>query len=901
VQHDYVRLIEEQAGLNRIRCLNIIKKEHPVLITGNTAPLSVGEDLLLDALLKFYDLTAEANILKKVDGDSSLGNYSYEPISFVGTYRINKEQKLALLFIGYVLGQLQKKLPAAGKIMCANGETHKVSMGSAERTLTPILEALRKWTNSKPAPPPPPPPPVILNKHCQICQFQQNCLEQAEKADDLSLLDRVTPKIIRQYHKKGIFTVAQLSYIYKPKRSRKRRTKAPVSFKIELQALAIRTGTTYIQELPTLRRCDVEIFLDFEGIPDQSFQYLIGILIKEKGNHNYQAFWADNANDEKRIWIEAFAKINQFPEATIYHYGSYEPRAIDEFAKKYQINCDELKKRLINLNSCIYGKVYFPSRSNSLKELGKLVGASWTEPNSSGLQSLVWRHYWEETQDNQYKEILITYNREDCEALWLVAEELTKIITSSDTHKKIDFADQPKRNTTELGHQIHKGLQSIIKYAHADYDKNRISIRSQQSNTETEKNKPGGVKGHQGKLRIIPSKADYLINVASKTFCPKHADELLEKSDKIMEKFIINLKFTKVGCKKIVTKYIGTQGYCRKCRKFYYPPAIEELGSRLFGRAFQAWVVYQRIALRLPYNMILQQMGDMFNERVSGSTLVNFISYFAEYYTRSEKLSEHRILNSSFIHADETLINIQGTNHYVWVFTDGKHVIFKMTETREATIAHEFLIDYKGVLISDFYGGYDAIPCRQQKCLVHLIRDLNNDLWSNPYNHTYESFVSEVNNLLIPIFVAEEKYGLKKRHLSKFKNFVDNFYLNTINKTPSNCELVAKYQKRFQRYRDSLFTFLEIDGIPWHNNTAENAIRHLAVQRKISGTFFKNAAPQYLLLLGIAQTCKFQGKSLLKFFLAEDIDIDKFKAAKSITISSIVDRSKDINKGDKSL
>jgi hypothetical protein len=175
-----------------------------------------------------------------------------------------------------------------------------------------------------------------------------------------------------------------------------------------------------------------------------------------------------------------------------------------------------------------------------------------------------------------------------------------------------------------------------------------------------------------------------------------------------------------------------------------------------------------------------------------------------------------------------------------------------MTETREVTIVHEFLSDYKGVLISNFYGGYDAVPCRQQKCWVHLIGDLNDDLWSEPYNETYEAFVGEVKNLLVSIFEAEEKYGLKKWHLSKFGKAVNRFYRKNIDDAPSNCELVAKYQRRFQRYRDSLFTFIELDGIPWHNNTAENALRHLAVQRKISGTFFKTVAPHYLLLLGIA-------------------------------------------------
>jgi len=87
-------------------------------------------------------------------------------------------------------------------------------------------------------------------------------------------------------------------------------------------------------------------------------------------------------------------------------------------------------------------------------------------------------------------------------------------------------------------------------------------------------------------------------------------------------------------------------------------------------------------------------------------------------------------------------------------------------------------------------------------------------------------------------------------------------------------ENTIKYQKRFQRYRDSLFTFLEENFIPWNNNTAERALRSLAIQRKISGTFFEDVAPYYLQLLGIAQTCRFQDKSFLKFLLSGEKDID---------------------------
>ena len=169
---------------------------------------------------------------------------------------------------------------------------------------------------------------------------------------------------------------------------------------------------------------------------------------------------------------------------------------------KSQPDCAELKNRLVNLNACIYGKVYFPSRSNNLKALGKLVGASWTAPDASGLQSLVWRHRWEETRESQYQERLVTYNREDCEALWLLTEELSKIIANADAHVNIDFVDRPKQHATELGNEIHGELQNIIRYAHADYVKKRVRIRAQESTTGTERKKKGGVNGHQAYLEF---------------------------------------------------------------------------------------------------------------------------------------------------------------------------------------------------------------------------------------------------------------------------------------------------------------------------------------------------------------------------------------------------------------
>ena len=209
-------------------------------------------------------------------------------------------------------------------------------------------------------------------------------------------------------------------------------------------------------------------------------------------------------------------------------------------------------------------------------------------------------------------------------------------------------------------------------------------------------------------------------------------------------------------------------------------------------------------------------------------------------------------------------------------------MIFKLTETREAIIAHELLNGYKGVLCSDFFGGYDSVPCLQQKCWAHLIRDLNENLRKSPFDIEYENFVCAVGDLISPILQAVEKYGLKTRHLHKFKVNVDRFYEKFINNNVYTSDIAQTFQNRFIKYREKLFVFLDIDGIPWNNNTAERAIRHLAVQRKISGTFGQESTPQYLRLLGVTQTCRFQNKSLLQFLLSGEKDIDAFKGSKGL-------------------
>src|SRR5262249_45622441 len=160
------------------------------------------------------------------------------------------------------------------------------------REVRRIVEILRAWAETATAA-----PPVVLNKHCPSCPFRDACLQKAEEEDNLSLLDRMTLKLLRKYHDKGIFTVQQLAHTYKPRRSRKK-AKKRVRHSLELQALAIRTGKVHVEHLPELPRRSVELILDLEGIPDRDEYYLAGLLVCRNGVTEYESFWADDTTGE---------------------------------------------------------------------------------------------------------------------------------------------------------------------------------------------------------------------------------------------------------------------------------------------------------------------------------------------------------------------------------------------------------------------------------------------------------------------------------------------------------------------------------------------------------------------------------------------------------------------------
>jgi len=217
---------------------------------------------------------------------------------------------------------------------------------------------------------------------------------------------------------------------------------------------------------------------------------------------------------------------------------------------------------------------------------------------------------------------------------------------------------------------------------------------------------------------------------------------------------------------------------------------------------------------------------------------------------------------------DETPVKLRKTIAYVWIISSGSEVCYLFRDSREGAFLQDLLGTFQGILVSDFFTAYDSIGCRQQKCLVHLMRDINDELRRNPFDQEMRSVAEPFGKLLKEIVLTIDRYGLRRRHLHKYVKPAERLCAAIV-KRHFNSVGASKYQGRFEKYGDRLFTFLNYDDVPWNNNNAEHAVHYFAKLRRIAdGTFTRSSLEQLLVLLTVLQTCEYRKVNSLRFLLS---------------------------------
>ena len=190
---------------------------------------------------------------------------------------------------------------------------------------------------------------------------------------------------------------------------------------------------------------------------------------------------------------------------------------------------------------------------------------------------------------------------------------------------------------------------------------------------------------------------------------------------------------------------------------------------------------------------------------------------------------------------------------------------------REGGFLRELLKEFRGVLVSDFYGAYDALPNHQQKCILHLMRDMNQLILNNPFDEDLLAITRPFGTLLRSIITTVDKHGLRHKFLEAHEPEVTAFVESLAHRSFSS-DSAEGLRDRLLKCSGRLFTFIHHDGVSWNNNYAENAIRYFAYYReKVKGVMTTDGLREYLILLSVFRLAATGGSAFSGFCYREKL------------------------------
>jgi predicted RecB family nuclease len=645
--------------------------------------LKRGALFILDASIEDDQVSITLDGLKKVPGSSSLGAFLYLPIVFHEAQNVHKEQRLLLALQCVVLSQYQRTMPTSGIVWHGRGgQATRVQLTHELPKAEQLLRDMKKGIGLEQ------PPPLMLNDHCHICEFRQRCYEQAIQEDTLSLLRGMSGKEIKGYNRKGIFTVTQLAHTFRPRRKSKRARQETHQRSSALQALAIRDQRIYVIGQPTLLQKPVQMYFDIESNPDAGFVYLIGLIVVENGTEHHSTFWADRKEQESTVFEQFIAEVCRHEDFVVFCYGNYDRaflKRMRQRAKRKKL-VDRILAALVNVLTVIYPHVYFPTYSNSLKDIGRYLGCTWTEANASGIQSIVWRLRWEATASEEWKQKLTQYNMEDCLALQQVTALLWKIVA------KVNATAQPvpeEKETLPITRVeeveqltdyytwskvnfVHANYEYINNCAYFDYQRERVYIRTSEHLRKKQAKKKRFVR-----RKFKPSLQLTIVGSRCPTCKSKKINRDVHKQVRSQEprvKTAYDLEFTPTGIRRKVIECRTSVHQCLSCGAEFVPHQHPRLDKHFHG--LKSWAMFQHVAYRLSFSTIQKMCDEFFGIRLIFNEVLMFKSLMARYYKGTYQKLLTKILSGPLLHVDETEVKLQTGKGYVWVFTNLEEVVY---------------------------------------------------------------------------------------------------------------------------------------------------------------------------------------------------------------------------------
>jgi transposase len=398
---------------------------------------------------------------------------------------------------------------------------------------------------------------------------------------------------------------------------------------------------------------------------------------------------------------------------------------------------------------------------------------------------------------------------------------------------------------------------------------------------EGKKKPTGGQPGHKGhgRKRPIPNAPPLYITLESCPYCSNPKIKEVKSAKQV--RTITDIP----PPAHIVYMVIYHRYWCSICKKIVRGIILWLPPNQEFGPFIACWIAYHRI-LGLTLPKIRSSLYETYGIQISDDTVLKLEKWIADTLQNDYNRLKEEIIKANALNADETGFRIGGENAWLWAFVNSLASLYVVAPTRGHQVPKETLNGFNGILGRDAWKAYDIVNCSDHQLdLLHVNRWLERaEIWHGVEPRTlltskrrklkragrppenFLDFVDGIRAILKKAIEYTEKKpppSIKERKNAR-KNFQEEMKALLDNEWKDKD--IVRISKELRKRLNMLFTFVEKEGVPWHNNDAERAIRKGVLARKISGgrrTW--KGAEIFQILLSISETAKKKGENFIQF------------------------------------
>jgi len=288
---------------------------------------------------------------------------------------------------------------------------------------------------------------------------------------------------------------------------------------------------------------------------------------------------------------------------------------------------------------------------------------------------------------------------------------------------------------------------------------------------------------------------------------------------------------TPVHHETIVTKHVVGWSYCKGCKK-YHSAVHEKLSYSKYGPNLHSYVTYLKFDLGMTLGKIQRLIFEQYELKISTGVLSEMISRCGRRFKSEYQEMKENLKKTDHLHGDETGWRNGGNNEWLWSFSNEKISVYVIVPSRAQKVVQDVLGDsYGGILVSDFYGGYNKIQCRKQKCWTHLLRELHVLKEKLPDDREVKYFALRLKRFFERANKLKDQY-LEGEDIDANLKRLETDTIQFLSKTFQNKKLKTLV-KRMTKFYCDLYTFIKTN-VPATNNPAEREIRPAVLMRKTS-------------------------------------------------------------------